>query len=997
MRRLAIVALLATPLLAQNAVGIRILMGIEGAKLGDKWDGSATAEGARITSVEPWRFDVGDAMQPNNSWKVAIHTMRVFGGAQGRNRVQAPIANGVIVFLDSTNESAAVNVHTAQGDFRVALRDVPWGAFKAELGGKVIADRVTGYTQLTSSPEEQDFPAAAVAKDGSLWIAYLEFQHAPDHLKLQVSLEEAPRNFDKYSEKPGGDQVFARHFSNGKWGPPIAVSEPHGDMWRPSIAVDASNRAWVFWSANKSTTGVANYDIYARPVQNTTPGKMVQLTTEAGSDVDPAATADSGGRVWVAWQGWRNGRATILAATQQGDGFTKPAVVASSGGNEWDPAIAADHTGRVSVAWDSYRNGNYDVYVRTASGPGGWGKEIPVAASARYEAYPSIAYDPSGRLWTAYEEGAPGWGKDFGAYDTTGIALYQGRAVRLRGLEPDGRWVEASVDPGTVLTGTVAPRPDKATKQNDSEDWLKLDPENAKTRQANQTARNSVAPRNTSPRLLADTSGRLWLSYRSNHPQFWMPIGTIWTEYLVSFDGKAWSEPVFLPHSDNRLDNRPALASIRPGELMIVGSSDHRRELPPMTPGLGPAKQLQEYFEKSTGPDKYNNDLFVNTIALGSASGSPSVRSIAAPAVSPDTAAVAKERKNLAAIRSATNPEGLKIVRGEFHRHSEISMDGGGDGLLVDQFRYAIDAGALDWIGCCDHDNGMNGIAREYTWWITQKLTDIFYNPGAFVPMFMYERSVAFPEGHRNVIFAQRGIRTLPRLPKVTAESEGHAPDTQMLYRYLKQYNGIVASHTSGTSSMGTDWRDNDPLVEPVVEIYQGDRQNYEMPGAPRSNSAGDSIGGFTPKGWVSLAFEKGYKLSFQASSDHISTHISFCNILAKDYSRQSVLAAVKARHVYGSTDNIIADFRTGNHIMGDSFTAPSAPEFKVKLRGTGNFKTVYLVKNNKYVYTINPAKPDVDFTWRDTEAAKGTSYYYVRGEQEDGNIVWVSPMWVTY
>jgi hypothetical protein len=31
---------------------------------------------------------------------------------------------------------------------------------------------------------------------------------------------------------------------------------------------------------------------------------------------------------------------------------------------------------------------------------------------------------------------------------------------------------------------------------------------------------------------------------------------------------------------------------------------------------------------------------------------------------------------------------------------------------------------------------------------------------------------------------------------------------------------------------MGTDWRDNDPVVEPVVEIYQGDRQNYEMPDA---------------------------------------------------------------------------------------------------------------------------------------------------------------------
>jgi hypothetical protein len=29
--------------------------------------------------------------------------------------------------------------------------------------------------------------------------------------------------------------------------------------------------------------------------------------------------------------------------------------------------------------------------------------------------------------------------------------------------------------------------------------------------------------------------------------------------------------------------------------------------------------------------------------------------------------------------------------------------------------------------------------------------------------MFSYERSVNYPDGHRNVIFARRGIHTLPR------------------------------------------------------------------------------------------------------------------------------------------------------------------------------------------------------------------------------------------
>ena len=182
------------------------------------------------------------------------------------------------------------------------------------------------------------------------------------------------------------------------------------------------------------------------------------------------------------------------------------------------------------------------------------------------------------------------------------------------------------------------------------------------------------------------------------------------------------------------------------------------------------------------------------------------------------------------------------------------------------------------------------------------------------------------------------GVRTLPRLPITTEEFQGHAPDTQMLYAYLKHFDGVTASHTSATS-MGTDWRDNDPDREPVVEIYQGDRQNYEMPDAPRSNNEKDSIGGWKPKGFVSLALQKGYKLGFQASSDHISTHMSYCNLLVKDTSRASILDAFKKRHVYGATDDILAEVRSGKYMMGDVFSTSAPPSISVHLSGTAPFR----------------------------------------------------------
>jgi hypothetical protein len=49
-------------------------------------------------------------------------------------------------------------------------------------------------------------------------------------------------------------------------------------------------------------------------------------------------------------------------------------------------------------------------------------------------------------------------------------------------------------------------------------------------------------------------------------------------------------------------------------------------------------------------------------------------------------------------------------------------------------------------------------------------------------------------------------------------------------------------------------------------------------------------------------------------------------------------------------------------------------------------------------VYVTEPKTRTVNLTWRDEAAVKGkTSYYYVRGEQADGQLVWVSPMWINY
>lgn len=981
-KRMTLAALAALPLIAQDTVSVRVLFGLTDQQP-DRWDGSVSARGATVKSVEGWRLDQADAVE-GTSWKLSTRGPRLFQGAQQNRQAAMPVANGVLIHLVNATPNASLAITTAKGNLELKVSDIPYGTNVTRMDGNVFADRIPPVARITETPDEDDFPAAAAGKNGDAWMTYMVFRHHPDHERLRLGVREPITDFAKLKSAPRGDQVMARHYENGAWGEPLAISEAGGDLYTPSIAIDGKGRAWVFWSAN--TKG--NFDLFARVIEGGKMGRTVRISKEPGSDVFAAATTDSAGNVWVAWQGWRNGKAAIFAARQRGDGFGAPMSVSASSANEWNPAIAADASGRVTVAWDSYRAGNYDVYMRTANGAGAWEPEKTIAASARYEAYPSIAYDSAGRLWAAFEEGGRGWGKDFGAYNSEGVSLYQGREIRIRGFERDGRQVELPAGVGSAMPGIPSLKVDRAGTQSGAPDELDPNPLVAKNRTLNQPAGNGQHPKNTMPRLTIDSSGRVWLAFRTAHPIWWNPLGTVWSENVASFDGTKWTGPIFINHSDNLLDNRPALLSLKPGEATLIGSSDGRRRFRPVAPmtsgpqaaGFDPA-------------DPFNNDLYMSHIALTPASSQ--ISTVTAKALPNDPRADAVETAAVKTIRDyRAAGGGLRLVRGEFHRHSEVSMDGGNDGSLLEQWRYILDAGGLDWVGCCDHDNG-NG--REYTWWLTQKLTDVFYTPGKFVPMFSYERSVPYPEGHRNVLFAQRGVRPLPRLPISNADDAAPAPDTQMLYRYLKFFNGVVASHTSGTN-MGTDWRDNAPDVEPVVEIYQGDRQNYEMPDAPRTNSATDSIGGWRPKGFVNLALQKGYMLGFQASSDHVSTHMSYCNILVDSVTRESVLDGLRKRHVYGATDNILADVRSGNHIYGDAFKTDTPPALQVKLTGTSKFAKVHIIKDNNYVYSSEPNSANVSFQWVDAAPTPGkTSYYYVRGEQDNGEIVWVSPMWITY
>jgi hypothetical protein len=793
--------------------------------------------------------------------------------------------------------------------------------------------------QVGHEYRQDDWPSITAAPDGTLWLAWLSF--AGDR-----------------------DDVAIRPYKDGKWGTLQWVPGASGDNWMPQAGVDGKGRVWVVWAQQAG----ANWDIYARafdPAVNSW-GALERLTSDPLPDTNPRLAA-RGGILALVWQGFRGKNSNIFLRIFDGERWAPEIRVTNRAANDWEPAAAIDGKGAVWVTYDSYRNGNYDVYLARVSGAQA-DPEVAVAATPKLEVRATVAVDTADRVWVAWESGPQNWGKDQGYIirkRQTGALLEGARQPRIRCYQ-NGQWKEPPY-PKTLDNGNA-----------------------------------------TQPHVFSDGMGSVWLAAKlrrnitppGESRDGYMPNfqrGN-W-EYAVAHLGSGgWSEAVALEKSRGRLSTRLSAASLAGGGLAMAWPADYRAE------GQMNRPMRQEVFSE---------------MLAAPAGGSPPPLSDPKEETVIPVAGHKDEAGDLKVLRAhAAKWSGrtLRIVRGDFHRHTELSWDVGGafDGSLQDFYRYMIDAAAMDFGASTDHQGGL----WPYAWWYTQKMTDMYHVPGAYTPIFGYERSASYPNGHRNMFFAKRSDArvtpfflkpgtpafALPRGP-FGDEPQGSGSlvenDTKLLYEQIRKLGAIAISHTS-SNNMGTDWRDNDPDLEPVVEIFQGCRTSSEAAGAPyaaneKEDAAHTKLNGYRPDGMMSNAWGKGYKLGIIAASDHFSTHISYALVYTDDFTRQGILDAIRKRHTYGATDNIVLEVRMGEHLMGDEFVMTKPLPMRIVARGTGGIATVDVIKDGKVIYSAAPEKQTVEFTHVDRGDISGRHYYYVRLLQKDGMIAWSSPMFVNY
>ena len=93
-------------------------------------------------------------------------------------------------------------METANGKFSFTAGQVLFGTPLAVLNGRVRVERVPSTLALTTSSEDQDYPALAVSGDNA-YLAYVEFAHSDRAQESFATLKAVAREF-RLAGAPGG-------------------------------------------------------------------------------------------------------------------------------------------------------------------------------------------------------------------------------------------------------------------------------------------------------------------------------------------------------------------------------------------------------------------------------------------------------------------------------------------------------------------------------------------------------------------------------------------------------------------------------------------------------------------------------------------------------------------------------------------------------------------------------------------------------------------------
>jgi len=272
-----------------------------------------------------------------------------------------------------------------------------------------------------------------------------------------------------------------------------------------------------------------------------------------------------------------------------------------------------------------------------------------------------------------------------------------------------------------------------------------------------------------------------------------------------------------------------------------------------------------------------------------------------------------------------------RIFWGDTHGHSGFAE---GIGTPERFMLWARDDARLDFVTHSEHDIWLD----DAEWEVLRRNVQEFSKDGTFAAYLGYEWTVNTTRGgHHNVLF-----RTPDNRDRIGAH---FYPTLSKLYQGLRAAadpeDVVVIPH----AHQAGDYRQNDPLLEPLVEIMS-QHGNFEW--------------------FARMYLQHGHQVGFTAASDNhlsqpgysaplggsLSQRGGLGAVLAPSASVDAIFDGMKQLKAYATTgDRIILDFAVNDTGMGQRGPFAQDREIRASIIGTAPIKTVTLIKNDEVLW----------------------------------------------